>query len=115
NLSLALSGTRSVDVVTDGSLTLGGVISGAGHGITKSGGGLLTLGAANTFSGAVTINAGRVSASSDGKLRAAPSAPTAGKIVLNNGAFRATAIFTVNANRGVDLGGEGTFETGNGI
>ena len=115
NLSLALSDTRNVDVVADGSLTLGGVVSGAGHGITKSGGGLLTLGAANTFSGALTINAGTVSASSDGNLGAAPAAPIAGKIVLNNGTLRATSSFTINANRGVELGGEGTFEAANGI
>jgi fibronectin-binding autotransporter adhesin len=114
NLSLALSATRRVDVAADGSLTIGGVISGAG-GLTKAGAGLLTLGAANTFGGALTVDAGTVGVSSDANLGAAPASATAGKIVLNNGALRATSSFAINANRGITVGGEGTFEVGNGI
>ena len=114
NLSLALGATRNVDVAADGSLTIAGVISGAG-GLTKTGAGLLTLGAANTFGGALTINAGTAGVSSDANLGAAPASPTAGKITLNNGALRATSSFAINANRGITVGGEGTFEVGNGI
>jgi fibronectin-binding autotransporter adhesin len=115
SLSLALNTTPNVAVVSDASLTLGGVISGAGHGITKSGGGLLTLGAANTFGGPLTVNAGTVSVSSDSNLGAVPASPTAGKIILSDGTLRATSSFAINANRGMTLTGVGTFEVGSGI
>lgn len=39
----------------------GGVIDGAGGGITKSGTGIVTLGGTNTFVGPVSVNAGRLS------------------------------------------------------
>ena len=114
NLSLALSATRTVDVTADGALTIGGVVSGAG-GLTKTGAGLLTLGAVNTLSGSLAVNAGTVGVSSDANLGAAPVSATAGKISLNNGTLRATSSFAINANRGITVGGEGTFEVGNGI
>lgn len=114
NLSLALNATRNVDVTADGALTIAGVISGAG-GVVKTGAGLLTLGAANTFGGALTVNAGTVGVSSDANLGAAPASATAGKIVLNNGTLRPTSSFAINANRGITLGGEGSFEVANGI
>jgi fibronectin-binding autotransporter adhesin len=114
NLSLALNATRNVDVTADGALTISGVISGAG-GLTKSGAGLLTLGAANTFGGALTVDAGTIGVSSDANLGAVPASATAGKIALNNGTLRATSSFAINANRGITVGGEGTFEVGNGI
>jgi fibronectin-binding autotransporter adhesin len=58
NLPLLLNGNRSVSVDAGGQLTLGGVISGATFGITKSGAGTLTLGAANTYTGNTTLDGG---------------------------------------------------------
>lgn len=118
-LPLALNATRNVNVVTDGFLTLGGAISGPG-GITKTGGGLLALTTANTFSGSVTINAGTVSVASDSNLGAVPGSATAGSIVINGGTLQPTAGFALNANRGIALGppsggGEGTFDVASGI
>src|SRR5207244_3139613 len=47
--------------VSAGTLTEGGVIAnGTGNGITKSGDGQLTLSAANSFTGGLTINGGAV-------------------------------------------------------
>jgi autotransporter-associated beta strand protein len=114
NLSLTLNATRNVDVTADGALAIAGVISGAG-GVTKIGAGLLTLGAANTFGGALTVNAGTVGVSSDANLGAAPASAIAGKIVLNNGTLRPTSSFAINANRGIAMGGEGSFEVANGL
>ena len=119
NLPLALSATRNVDVVTDASLTVGGVVSGAG-GINKTGGGLLTLTGVNTFSGPVAINAGTVSVASDANLGAAPGSATPGSILINGGTAQPTASFALSANRGIVLGptsgsGDGTFDIASGI
>lgn len=103
-LPLLLNATRDVSVANSASLTISGVISGAGFGLTKSGGGLLTLSGANTFSGPLTINAGTVSAASDGNLGAVPGAVTPGNVVINNSLLRTPASFAINANRGIALG-----------
>jgi autotransporter-associated beta strand protein len=116
NLPLVLSATRSVSVVSNGSLTLAGAISGPTFGLTKNGGGLLTLSAANTFGGPITVNAGALFVSSDTHLGAAPIAATPGNIVLNGGTLRTTSTFTINTNRGIALGpssgtGSGTIDS----
>ncbi|MCX7927480.1 MAG: autotransporter-associated beta strand repeat-containing protein [Candidatus Omnitrophica bacterium] len=58
NLIMAATRTFTLTNSTDG-LTISAVISGAG-GLTKAGNGTLTLTGLNTFTGAVTINAGTV-------------------------------------------------------
>ena len=62
---VALGATRTFIVADDGStatdLTISSVISGATYGITKQGPGILYLSAANTFTGAATINNGILS------------------------------------------------------
>jgi autotransporter-associated beta strand protein len=117
-LTLSLTGTRTIEVVADGLLTLGGVISGAGAGLSKTGGGQVTLGGANTFSGSVAILGGTLALASDANLGAAPAGPTVGKITINGGALRSTANLTLNANRGIALGsadgGSGTFTVNSG-
>ena len=57
-IPLVLTGTRTIDV-TGGVLSLDRVVSG-GNGIIKEGGNNLGLNAANTYTGATTINAGSV-------------------------------------------------------
>jgi fibronectin-binding autotransporter adhesin len=118
NLSLSLSGTRTVQVVDGAATLLGGVVSG-GFGLTKTGPGLLTLGAANTLSGPVSSLGGVVSISSDGNLGTVPGAVTPGNLVLNGGALRSTANLTLNANRGIAVGptvgsGSGRIEVNSG-
>lgn len=103
NLPLVLTGNRDVNVGFNGSLTMGGAISG-GFGLSKSGVGLLTLSGANSYNGSTLVNAGTLSISSDGNLGAAPAAATPGSLVLSNGTLRSTASFTLNANRGIALG-----------
>ena len=58
NTPLVLTGTRTIDV-TGGGLSIDRVVSGA-NGIIKEGGNNLVLNAANTYTGATTINAGSV-------------------------------------------------------
>ena len=52
-----------------GNITLGGIVSGTGGGITKAGSGTLTLSGANTYTGATTVSAGTLQV--DGSLAAA--------------------------------------------
>jgi fibronectin-binding autotransporter adhesin len=119
NLPLTLNSTRNVDVVTDGSLLLSSVISGAG-GISKTGGGLLTLDGANTFTGPITIDGGALNVASDANLGTVPGAATTGSLIINGGTLRATASFALEARRGLALGpatgiGTGIFDLGPGI
>jgi autotransporter-associated beta strand protein len=81
-----------------GDLVLNSVISGS-NGLTKSGVGRLTLGAANTFTGPLTINAGTVAFSAADRLGATNSA-----IVINgNGAgVTYTGSSSLNFNRPIE-------------
>lgn len=109
-LTLALNGTtRTVSVVTNGLLTLSGVISGSGAGLTKAGGGQLVLNAINTFNGPVAIQEGTLTIGADLNLGAAPASPSPGRLTINGGALRTTANMTLNANRGIALG-DGTID-----
>gem|GEM_PF-3456748 len=110
-LPLALTGSRVVNVVPyPGSLSLTNAISetgGTGFGLTKTGSGLLMLSASNAFTGPVAVNGGTLSISADTGLGLASGAVTAGSIVLDGGALRATANGSINSNRSITLGGGG--------
>ena len=75
---ITLSGVQTFTTTTGGgNITLGGVVSGTGSGITTAGSGTLTLSAANTFTGLTTIASGTtLVASNAGSL--GTSANTAG-------------------------------------
>ncbi len=57
--TIALNDNVTFDVSTGGALTASGVVSGA-SGVTKTGAGILSLTAANSFAGGLTINGGTV-------------------------------------------------------
>jgi len=57
---VALGATYTVDVASTKTLTISGVISGSGYGISKTSAGQLTLSGANTFTGGLIIKAGIV-------------------------------------------------------
>jgi fibronectin-binding autotransporter adhesin len=101
---ITLSLTPTISVVDNASLALQGPISGSGFGLTKEGGGDLTLGATNTFDGPILVHGGKVIISSDANLGAAPGTATPGSLVLDGGALETTSSFTVNANRGIAVG-----------
>lgn len=87
---------------------------GGNGGITKSGGGTLTLtGVSNSYSGFTTISAGTVVINADNNLGAG------GNVVLNGGALSASASLALSANRTIALGpatgsGSGTLDVASG-
>ncbi len=78
--NIALGSSQSWSVGTGG-LAVNNVISGATLGLTKTGAGTLTLGAANTFSGGLTLSSGTV------VLNSATAAGT-GTITINGGTLQ---------------------------
>jgi outer membrane autotransporter protein len=77
-----------------GTMTLSGVIGGNGQGITKTGTGTITLSGANTYTGATTVNAGKLSITSATGL-----GTTAGGVSVADGA-------TLDLNGTFDVGTE---------
>ena len=84
--AVALGASRTVTVNAN-NLTVGGVISGTGFGLTKAGNGTLTLSGANIYTGATTVNAGT--------------------LLVNGNNSAAIGAVSVN-NSGTTLGGTGT-------
>jgi autotransporter-associated beta strand protein len=84
NSATTLNGTRSVTVGASWLLTMGGVISdgGSAYGLTKEGAGTLSLtGAANTYTGNTTLNAGGLNLGASNKLA------DSSNIIVNGGRF----------------------------
>lgn len=100
NLPLSLSVSPDIDIVQNGSLALNGVVSGSA-GITKTGGGQLTLSGANTFTGPVSILGGSVS------IGAADNLGAATQLTLDNGALATTASLALDAGVGIAVGDSG--------
>ena len=92
----------TIDVVP-GTLTYNGIVAGPG-GLTKMDGGTLVLGGVNTYSGGTTISSGVLSISADNNLGNAPVLPTPGSLIVNRSTLVTTASFTLNPNRGINIG-----------
>ena len=98
--TVTLGATRQVTVSAK-TLSLDGIISGTGFGITKAGNGTLALNAANTYSGNTTVNGGKLLLGSTGSILNSPN------ILVGSGAtFDVSAVsFTLGTTN--TLGGNG--------
>ena len=102
----ALTGSGTMDVGAN-ILTNSGVISGAG-GLTKAGAGTMVLGAANTFTGIVTNNAGAIRVGDDSGLGTTNS----GTLIVSGSALELT---TNNVGGNLSIGAESLSLAGTGI
>ena len=100
--AFSIPDTFTLTTGDNGNNTISGTISGNGT-LVKQGNGTLTLSGTNSsFTGAININAGTIAVSASDNLGATPgSAET--DIVLNGGALRATAAFTLGTNKSISL------------
>ncbi|MES2475625.1 MAG: autotransporter-associated beta strand repeat-containing protein [Verrucomicrobiota bacterium] len=107
--SMALPATQTVDT-SAGEVRLHGVISGLGFGLTKTGGGMMTLTGANTYTGANTFHAGTVAIGLDSNLgtAAAPVGLNGVTLKVNFGAgFQNTHVMTVNGANSLHINNQG--------
>ncbi|MBF96744.1 MAG: hypothetical protein CMJ13_05940, partial [Pelagibacterales bacterium] len=100
--AFSIPDTLTLTTGDNGNNTISGTLSGNGT-LVKQGNGTLTLSGTNSsFTGAININAGTIAVSDSANLGATPgSAET--DIVLNGGALRATAAFTLGTNKSISL------------
>jgi autotransporter-associated beta strand protein len=118
---VTLNATGLID--TNGNaVSIAGIISdgGGGFGLTKSGGGTLTLSGANTYSGATQLNVGTLALGSSGALGTSALTAAAGTVVDYAGGVDITNAVTINGlvqfnqtggaatQTGVVTGGAGT-------
>ena len=93
-------------------MTIGSIIadnggSVAGNALVKTGSGELILSGTNTYTGRTFLNGGALTISSDANLGTAPGGVLVDALYINSGNLNTTADFTLDANRGITLGGNG--------
>ncbi|WP_114652555.1 autotransporter-associated beta strand repeat-containing protein [Polynucleobacter necessarius] len=86
--------------------TISAILAGSVN-LTQAGSGTTTLSGTNTYTGTTTLTGGTLSISTDAQLGAAPLGASPESIVFNGGTLNNTASFTLNANRGVAMTGDG--------
>ena len=110
--SVVLGGNLLVDHSGTGNLTIDRPITGTGFGITKNGTGALTLSGANTFTGGVTLNTGRLNINNTIALGSA----TTGAFVINGGTIDNTSGGTITVGaKPLTINGDFTFNGTNAL
>jgi autotransporter-associated beta strand protein len=93
--AVTMSASRTI-AVSNSTFTVGGVISGPGYGLTKNGAGLLSITAANTFSGPMVVNAGTLllntASTGGGALTLAPGANLQVNLATNEQTLNVAAL-----------------------
>jgi autotransporter-associated beta strand protein len=119
--AVAMNATRAV-AVNGGNFTIGGIISGAGSGLTKNGIGTMVLSGNNTYSGATTINAGTLQITSTGLLGGGNytgNIVNSGSLILSSsnaqilgGNISGSGAITKNGSGTLTLSGNNTYSGG---
>jgi len=108
SLSVALASNGNFDITSGSSLTFSSPITdnGNGFGITKTGGGLLSLLVANTLTGPITVDSGFI-ATQNSTTDFGSAAPT---INLSGGGLRANLAMTYSSTNPITITGNGSFD-----
>ena len=99
-------GSATLTTRVDTSATFGGAMSGLGGGLTKQGGGTLTLNGVNTYTGATTIAAGTLA------LTGGSSIASSSVVTVNGGGTFDISGSSVTFNQITTLAGGGTVQLG---
>ncbi len=103
-LILASSATITPTNLSD-SLTISGVVSGSGMNLTKGGAGLLTLNAANTYTGTTTVTGGTLAIGAAGSLAGGNVTVQAGATLSGGGSIGgSTTLQGIEAPGGSSIG-----------
>ncbi|MDY3563725.1 autotransporter-associated beta strand repeat-containing protein [Gemmata sp. JC673] len=102
-LDTTLTASGTIDVATGGSLTISGAIGdgASSFGLTKTGGGTLTLSGANTYDGTTTISGGVLGVATDANLGS-------GAVALDGGTLGVTSSGSIpTIDNAINIGSNG--------
>ena len=105
NSATAITSAQALTFGGSGNVRVDSAINTGANSLTKDGSGILTLTAANSYSGGTVINAGTLSISSDGNL-----GNTSGGVSISGGFNSVLAIsssLTLNSGRTINIGSTG--------
>lgn len=103
------AGSQAFKIDTNGkTVTFASALSSTGGTLTKTGTGTLILTGTNTYTGSTTVDSGVLRIVADTGLGGAPGTATPNSLNITSGAALETnGTFTLNANRGINVGGSG--------
>lgn len=106
--TVTLNKNATVTAATGGEVDFNGIISGTGFGLTKTGEGIVKLGAANTYTGLTTISAGTLAYGVSNALATGAVTIDGATAVLNLGANQTDSVGQVILANGGSITGSGT-------
>lgn len=109
-MGIVLGNTTDNKIILDGSgnITVANIISGPSTNsltVQGAGSGVVNItGVANTYSGTINLLGVETVFSADGSFGTIPSVVTPGAIIIDGGRMTANATYTLNSNRGIQVG-----------